>query len=860
MFAIFSALLMIDYNAAYKNFLTNLKLEFTPENISKIQIHKFPIPYLQIESIKQDGKMELQDLEIKFSLLSLIKFKPEISSLKINTLKLHILNDDFSIVNHDKLIADLINKDDTKISVNVSNLILLDRNNTANLIIKGFEILESSNFKGTFVDIGEFTGSFTKNANKVNFQFNLGNEDYNFYLSESYKDSKLSQGSIKAQIKNLPNLIQHGSPEISSIFSKMNQKEIIEIKFDIIPSDSSLTFENLSMVSNSINSTGSVIINKASNIPNIINLNFSKIDTNSLLDPQRSSSIREYKTTNRFTFADKLLQTNISIDKVLLKDRESLNNVKILSTLELGKFFIKDFSGKIDSGGEFRLSGEISQNDFRSVFTGAINLQHSNLNNILTSFGYQKSKVERVTPFTLSSDLKITLIDMYLQNILLKTDNVKMTGNISSKFIGSTPRIQTSLEFSSIDLAKPDYPIISPVLAFAKSLTKDMKDNQYLSKFVPIRSLEYIGNFNITFNDLVYNDSTLGKVNLLMNVSPGQVRINNLYINNGIDYLSTNISLQATGLKPTLDVVINDGSLHVDFLNPQSLLSARNALVNEFRVDKVLFKLDCSLSKIYQNNLEFSNIRFSTENDNILFKITNLEANVLSGNLKAEGSILLEPNTWNFVYALNSFSLEDLSNNLPRGLLNTVGVGSINGLFSTNGDSLEKILYNLYSKSSILLKNTKINNFSIDDFTKYVVSTDYNNEDFQTNLTNGLLTGQTAILNLETNAELSKGIVTLKDLNFKTESTSCAAAASINIYNFGINAASIFSFYPLDKISRVSNKNSEPLKLGLKLAGTIFSVEKIPDTEELIKSLHNMSLKSHSLEPSSYIKTNSLNK
>jgi len=54
-------------------------------------------------------------------------------------------------------------------------------------------------------------------------------------------------------------------------------------------------------------------------------------------------------------------------------------------------------------------------------------------------------------------------------------------------------------------------------------------------------------------------------------------------------------------------------------------------------------------------------------------------------------------------------ALRDLAGLLPTGILPAEGLFSINGMLTTNGDSLEKQLYNLYLKSSLIVKNTKLN-------------------------------------------------------------------------------------------------------------------------------------------------------
>ena len=62
---------------------------------------------------------------------------------------------------------------------------------------------------------------------------------------------------------------------------------------------------------------------------------------------------------------------------------------------------------------------------------------------------------------------------------------------------------------------------------------------------------------------------------------------------------------------------------------------------------------------------------------------------------------------------------------MPPGYWKVVGVINANGMWSTNGNSLEEQLYNLYTKSEILAKNITINNFSIDTIVQAVSNPNY---------------------------------------------------------------------------------------------------------------------------------------
>ncbi|MGI4776267.1 MAG: AsmA-like C-terminal region-containing protein, partial [Janthinobacterium lividum] len=205
---------------------------------------------------------------------------------------------------------------------------------------------------------------------------------------------------------------------------------------------------------------------------------------------------------------------------------------------------------------------------------------------------------------------------------------------------------------------------------------------------------------------------------------------------------------------------------------------------------------------------------------------------------KAEGSILLEPFTWNFVYALNSINIASLCDVLPKGFLNNVGGMSIGGMLTTNGDNIEKLLYNLYSKSSFIVKDAEINNFSIDDFIDNFYSISYNTANITTDLQLALLTGQTDVDTLKGDLELSQGVLNLKNTSLKTKESIASIVASINLYSFALNLDALFSFHPRSQLRALQGTISRPMQLGVNVLGTIFAPQKTSDSDKFIQMLN----------------------
>jgi hypothetical protein len=263
----------------------------------------------------------------------------------------------------------------------------------------------------------------------------------------------------------------------------------------------------------------------------------------------------------------------------------------------------------------------------------------------------------------------------------------------------------------------------------------------------------------------------------------------------------------------------------------------RNQLINNYSLDKISLKISGKLSKLYDNDLILENVKLYAENDNNLFRVTNIEADVLSGKFQGTGNILLEPYSINFVYALNTIDLGALSTMLPKSLPSLNGRGSFSGNFSTNGSSLQNQLYNLTTQSQFVINNIKTNGFSIDSFVKKINTPSYNAQNLDSDLNIVISNGQDNIKNITGNIDLQKGIVLIKNLNFSTAYTTGTASIAMNIYNFNIDSSAILSFYVLNSAGSSSAEGNKNIATNLiiKTQGNIVDLKKSFDGSALKK-------------------------
>ncbi|NRB10108.1 MAG: hypothetical protein HRU35_00595 [Rickettsiaceae bacterium] len=837
----FISVAVTDYDEIYQEFMKTSRISEESFKDIKVRVIKFPMPYIRIATAKEENKVELEKIEIKFSFFSFLKFDPKISDINVKNAKIYLKHDDVSLLNHDEFIAELINKDALNISTNIETLTFVESDDDVPLVIKDFDYSgwnDNFKFSGKVHEVGKIEGSVSKNLvdekPHIDWDLYITGNGYSFKLNEKYVNSILTSGNGEIHTSNLPNKISKLFPDISDLSQKFNSKEDVKITFNISSTNNWLVITNIAIDSESLKGSGNMSFSKIDTDLDEIKFDFAKIDIyNWSKGDDKDVTSFNYASKAKFDFNKKHLSLDITAQHIQLDENNALSDLEIKSTLKDGKFNIDKCIAVIDNTGKFNATGVITQNSFRNLFNGKVVLNHRDLNDIAEFIGNKEIRATNPIPYSLSADIKLSSVDVSLQNLIIKTKDTEITGNVSTKFIGNTPRTNASLKFSHVNFAEDSLPAFAYIYNYVNSLTDGMKSDDYLNKFIPLRKIQSVGNYDITFKQLIFKDKKYQDVNVNLTLAPAFIKLDNLYVSDGTNFIDTDIDITAQGIKPIIKILINDGIIKGNILSPQSLLDLRNKMLNDYALDKIELDLNFYLSRYYQNGLTLDNIIFKANNNNNLFNISKFDADVLGGKFSSSASVLMEPYTINLVYALNSASLKEIAKLLPKDFLKSGGAISANGLISTNGDKLNEQLYNLYTKSTILAKNLTINDFSIDELIEKTNSADYTISELDKDIKKTLLTGSTEIADLKTELTLTKGVFTLSDLVFKTKYTAGSGNANINIYDFNIDLATIFSFNLNRARTGRAFTEQMPGQITLKATGSVFSPKKEADSKSL---------------------------
>ena len=839
---VLSSIYLTDYNKIYNDFISSARIDTT--NITKVnyKLNKFPVPSLVIDEIKQAGKIELKDINIRFSLWSVLSFDHKVSDIEIGQVIIHLSNDDVNYIEHDEFISELIKKEALNISAKIDKLIFVESDKDIPLVIENFIFSgdeKTTKFNGEVDSVGNLQGEFVRNADQTNFSLDVNNPDYHIKLHEIYEKSVLKSGKMEVVTSVLARKLLTLLPDFVNVSDKLPSSEEVKISLDIVPLNNWINFKNIVIESKSIQGTGEMAISKNHQDISDVKINFSKIDLDSLrqnksVDSNHNDNNNSYSsgTINKFSFGKNQTRTTISAKEIVLNPSNIVTDANLKFLIQDGRVNIEDFSGALGQSGGFRVNGVVSENSFRSLFKGKIALIHKDLNDIAEIIGGSEVRSQNKIPCSLVSDIKFSSVDISMQDLLIKTDNAEISGSFSTKFIGNSPRTNANLKITKVNLDENSLPVLNYLYSYALGLTEDSKKEDYLNRFIPLRKITSISNYDISFDQLISNSKLYKNVNFNLSLIPGKIRLENLSLNDGKNHVDVTIELIASGIKPSFDIIIHSGVLETNFLSPRSISELRKQILEKFALDKVDLNMNFTLDKVYQGDFILGRVLFKAKNNKTLFEISKFDADIFGGRLSSSGSVLLDPYTINFVYAINSAIIPEIAKLMPLGLLESGGVISASGMWSTNGNSLEEQLYNLYTKSDIVTKDITISNFSIDDIVKAAGASDYNIKTFKDDIKQALLTGKTEISELKAAVELTKGLFALKNVAFKTKYTSGAASVSFNLYDLNMDLSSVFSFYLTKPTYGRNYTDYATAKLTIKATGNLLTPKKEADTKE----------------------------
>lgn len=846
LFALFcSTIFLVDFNSAYRNLAEDIHINHEKIDLTKVKINKFPFPYIELDSVAEEGKIELKNIKISFSVWSLLAFNPKISSIQVGQAIMHLEHDDVSILRHDEFISELILKDLLSIETSIDKLILVESDEDIAFVFNNVTLEKNGKntlFSANIDETNQIQGEFIYQEDDIIFNLESKTKEYDFVIQEIFKSGVFVSGSGSLDIATIPFYITRVVPKILPNIGSIEhyKNKDINIKYNLKPVENGFFIDGLKITSDSVKGEGSVILAKSKGGESKVNLEFDIIDIPSLFAKESNTRSSNYAPSINFYFLNNLTDISCNIKKLILTDSNSAENIIFqANTNASNKITLKNFSGDLDKHYKFYIDGIMTNNSFRNLFEGRVYLTYHDLGQFLNLFTDHPIDQPQKIPFAFESQVSITPVYYSLKDFNLKLDDMHVSGNYSTKFIGQQKRSNANFNFGYIEFGdESSLKMFSDITKWVENIFDGMKSDDYQNKFIPIRKINSLGDYDISIENLKYKDFIYKNVDFGLQIEPGKVSLNRLYVHDGKDWFDTDLSLDARGINPSIITRFHDGSLNVKFLSIDGLIELRKKLINQLDFSKINFITSGFISNLYDGNFSINRVIFAFNNESNIIKIPNLDFDVWKGRLQLAGSILLDPFTFNFSYGLNSADIKQVAQIFPKNLFNNKGAISANGVFSTNGDNKDKLLYNLYTNSGIIMKGLHLNNFSIDELVSKVNQQSYDKQNMEYDIDQMLLTGNTIVTDLKGNIKMTKGILEIDPIIFKTNLTSNSGKAVVNIYDYALESIFSTSFYMLHQ-KKFQRPSYKPINVELQINGDIISPKKQIKYDKLIESLES---------------------
>lgn len=570
----------------------------------------------------------------------------------------------------------------------------------------------------------------------------LGN-GYEAHISSEYKNGIYNSSGI-ATIKNASTLLnKYSDLNLNNIF----EGTAINAEFDIKYTHNNLSLTNLTIhAGNSIGKGEIVLMTDNSGLPSTFNITFDKMHS---INGQMS----------KLNVSGSVIPQSITLD---------------------------DFSATFDVGGNFKITGTLTNDQNNSSFNGNIRLHHENFNDLLNEIGLSNFTINKPAFVTIDSSILITPSEITLNNSKNLLGTAQISGDISFKYASDTPSLITNLSISDLDLDTKQ-PIISSMLDYIKSFAYNMKASDYITKFIPIIIPPYTMQFDISLANTKFMGQVLDKASIIGSLDPNKLIIKDLSYTSKQNSLNSNIAVLTDNIKPEIQINVTGGTLSIDDITPDNLLAKLLYIQKNMDFSKVTTNVDGKLDQLNVNASEYTlnNVRFrgTASGSNNSLRDIHFHSHIGNSEIVINGTIsCADQLLFNLAYAYNDFDINNILQFLPSDI-SAQGNISTNGTLSTHGNVMKDLLYNTYLSSNFIAPSLQINHYDIESFVTKIASLTYDTHNMDNDI-NSITQNNTYsfLKDFVGRYSMENGIINVADCTFFTAHSSGALSVLYNIY------------------------------------------------------------------------------
>ncbi|MFV9875136.1 MAG: AsmA-like C-terminal region-containing protein [Rickettsiales endosymbiont of Dermacentor nuttalli] len=627
-------------------------------------------------------------------------------------------------------------------------------------------------------------------------------------------------------------------PFLNNVYST----ESLTIESDVLISEQEISFKDLNIKSNSIKASGYIsdIISHSSVID--INLTFNKLDLDNLIKYPNlnQDSLAEQKALSNLmnTSSTTLKQNSWLIPKNLdilfyvdiqdmIYNNYHLNNTKVNAELSNGIIELYYTTLEFNQDTKIELSGTISSNDIRPIFSGLINAQGTSISPIMNFLGYKNKDIQN-NNFVFYTKVTATPKEINLFELDATIDTLSLNGNIILR-LHDKLHINSDLNITSLNL--DNYGLSH----YLSDLVQEIKQSNYnyLSNLQWLRTIKFEANFNLDINNLTINQYVFPHITTNLFLAPSILKFEDLSIQSeNIDFNGI-FALDIRYLRPKIDINFEGSNYNDNFINQLLFSNPEKPIATTTNNKNISHKwsitplnltfihtfdgnIVLNFDKASINSLNLEKLNFEAKLTNYILYITKLSTYVFGGQFAATGLLSTQPMVFSMSYVLNNASLEQLLDKLFK-TKSITGYISTNGNISTQGTSIATMISQLNSDFIIAARQAEFNGVDINVLVNSTNHNNYNIQEFGAML-HSALNGSTTFNTIDGTFNIQNGLMQTKSIELTTDRTRGVFSGNIDLNSWLLNTITEFAFIP--------KAGAQPLSFTVKVSGNIDKVSK----------------------------------
>jgi hypothetical protein len=797
--------------------------------VSSPRLSFSPLPVIKLDSVKSPTKFNAISIKLHFSYLSLLSLSPYVNSITIGGISVkETLFDNNDMHNLLPELDNLSKASSGLESFDIANLYVLDfsPNDSEGISYSHFNKIKVTKSLGSISFASSYVGKNLDVSGRFNFpgddqmnlEIDIKGENYSGIV-KAEGDIRDYKGQIRLDVAHLSDFLNSNFNDLDLLLTKITSDESALLKGNLEVKQEGYSIPEIKLDSPSVKATGSYIPGDKDN-NNEFNLQIKSFDLDKLTTKKSRGDYRTPQNRYKIYFSESLdTSFKIDINKFIAGGNE-IKDITSNGRFRKGELILDNLVAKEEEGSKLELGGKLTQNDYRSVFNGDVNLKTPKFNRLLARFYDSSFKTEDEFTCNYSSKIRMTPREFNLREIKARLGLLSIGGNLAVKLIGTTPRIQGDLGLSNLELEEKSYPLITPFYDYIKSLGNFGSKN-YIKKYQPIRNFPYLASINLDIDNIKLNQEQLDYISGVVNLEPAKANLNNI----NLTYRDKNIGgffkVTVGELKPYFDTSVKFDELDLSPYSFEDILSFRDRALDKVDLDKFNLKLQSKINKLYwsnekQNKVEFNRLAFAGEVAENNYKINSLNAKLYDAGLEASGKIGFKPLNFNLIYSLSGMDLDKFAANILPGQFYTRGRANVSGSVLSRGETLSEIKDNLKSENSIIAKNVSLANFNLDDLIISYKDSEITPYSESKKTDKILASDELFIKQLDSKFEIDGAKLSTSNLTFSTKQSTAEGEFTSDLADYTIDGKVKFKFK--DSRSARNNKITFPVEV----SGSLF--------------------------------------